>query len=57
MKRKQYIKPESQIVELVSASMLAMSVNQEKGDGWQLSNRQNVAGWDASAWSEAEADE
>ena len=57
MKRKQYIKPECQSVELACNSMLAMSFNQEKGDGNQLSNRQDVSGWDASAWSEAEADE
>ncbi len=54
MKRKTYTKPVSMTVEITTSSMLAVSYNDEVGGPGQLSNRQEVSGWDASAWQASE---
>lgn len=53
MKKKTYIAPSCFVIEMACTQMLALSSNYEIGDKDQLSNRQNVQGWDSSAWTES----
>lgn len=57
MKKKTYIAPCCVVIEMACAQMLALSTNNEIGDKDQLSNRQDVQGWDANAWTESEEEE
>ncbi len=47
-----YISPKSEVIEFAAETMLALSANNEIGDGTQLSNKQESYGWDASQWDD-----
>lgn len=57
MKKKTYIAPSCLVIEMACTQMLALSPNYEIGDKDQLSNRQDVQGWDSSAWTESPEEE